>query len=137
MTRSTDLKKRLVDNAIDFLSESIDSLANRPKHSVIAFYTSVELFLKARLLEEHWSLVVSRKQEPDWGKFVSGDFQSVSLDESCRLLDKVSGSGLTEKEIRAFREVRNDRNKMVHFFHDAESDEDGRRLREEIAIGLP
>ncbi|WP_146218743.1 hypothetical protein [Halomonas sp. LBP4] len=133
MTKSTELKERLVTNAIDFLSVSIESLAARPKHSVVAFYTSVERFLKARLLEEHWSLVVARKQEPEWEKFVSGDFQSVSLDESCRLLHKVAGSGLTDKEVRAFREVRNDRNKMVHFFHEAESDEDGRRLREEIA----
>lgn len=133
MTKSSDLKKRLLINAIDFLSVSIKSLADRPKHSVISFYTAVELFLKARLLDEHWSLVVSRKQEPDWDKFVSGDFQSVTLDEACRALQKVAGSGLTDKELRAFREVRNDRNKMVHFFHEADSDEDGRRLREDIA----
>ena len=133
MTRSCDLKERLVTNAIDFLYVSIESLAERPKHSVIAFYTAVELFLKARLLDEHWSLVVSRKQEPDWDQFVSGDFQSVTLDEACRALHKVAGTGLTNKEVRAFREVRNDRNKMVHFFHEADSDEDGRKLREEIA----
>lgn len=133
MTKSAELIKRLVTNAIDFLSVSIDSLAGRPKHSVIAFYTSVELFLKARLLAEHWSLVVARRQEPDWDKFVSGNFQSVSLDEACRLLHKAAGSGLTDKEVRAFREVRNERNKMVHFFHDADSEEDGRRLREDIA----
>ncbi len=112
MAKASYLKERLVTNAIDFLSVSIESLADQPKHSVISFYTSVELFLKARLLNEHWSLVVSRKQEPDWDKLVSGDFQSVTLDEACRALHKVAGSGLMDKEVCAFREVRNDRNKM-------------------------
>ena len=39
----------LVENAIDFLNQAADELANNPKYSVIHFYTAVELLLKARL----------------------------------------------------------------------------------------
>ena len=49
----------LVRNAMDFLKKSVDELEESPKYSVIYFSTAVELFLKARLLREHWSLIIS------------------------------------------------------------------------------
>ncbi|UHD17854.1 hypothetical protein [Thiocapsa bogorovii] len=81
--------KRLVDNALDFLSKAIDDLDERPKYSVIHFHAAVELFVKARLMAEHWTLVVAKRQEPDWTKFIAGDFQSVGLDDAATRLDKV------------------------------------------------
>ena len=73
---------RLVENALDFLFEAISEIKEQPKYSVIHFYAAVELFVKARLMNEHWTLVITKRQEPDWDKFVAGDFQSVSLDEA-------------------------------------------------------
>ena len=127
-----DLLNRLVDNGLDFLSRSIDELEQFPKYSVIHFYTAVELFVKARLMSEHWSLVVSKRQEPDWNDFVAGDFQSVTLDEAAKRLQKIVRSGLSRQELDAFRDIGKHRNKMVHFFHEAHSvADDG--LRETIA----
>ena len=71
-----DYFSRLVDNALNFLSRSIEDLQQSPKYSVIHFYAAVELFLKARLMKEHWSLVVTKPQDADWEKFVAGDFQA-------------------------------------------------------------
>ncbi|MEQ4691025.1 hypothetical protein [Providencia manganoxydans] len=48
----------LVLNAIDFLYSSIDNLDKRPKNSIVDFYTAIELFLKARLMLEHWTLIL-------------------------------------------------------------------------------
>jgi hypothetical protein len=127
-----DLLDRLVENGLDFLSHSIREFKEFPKYSVIHFYTAVELLLKARLMFEHWSLVVSKQQEPDWDRFVAGDFQSVALDDAANRLQKAARTGLTDRELRAFRAVRTHRNKMVHFFHEADSVEDG-KLREKIA----
>ena len=129
---SEDLFKRLVDNAFDFLARAIEDLRERPKHSVINFYAAVELFLKARLMKEHWSLVVSKRQEPEWERFVAGDFVSVSLDEAAQRLTKVVKSGLTPAEYKEFQEVSRHRNKMVHFFHEADSREEGEALRAAI-----
>jgi hypothetical protein len=50
----------LVANAIDFLTLATEEFEGRPKHSIIAFHSAVELVLKARLMHEHWSLVVGK-----------------------------------------------------------------------------
>lgn len=123
---------RLVENGLDFLSKAISELTDRPKYSVIHFYAAVELFVKSRLMYEHWSLVITKRQEPDWDKFVSGDFQSVSLDEAAIRLDKIVRSGLSGAEISAFREIAKHRNKMVHFFHEAHSAEENNELTRSI-----
>lgn len=114
-----DLKKNLVGNALDFLKRAIEEFDQYPKYSVIHFYTALELFLKARLLDEHWSLVVSTK--PDWKKFVEGDFVSVTFEEACTRLDKILQSPLPEASKNKFNKIREHRNKMVHFFHYAKT----------------
>jgi len=124
--------ERLVDNGFDFLFKAISELKEHPKYSVIHFHAAVELFVKSRLMYEHWSLIVTKRQEPDWDKFVSGDFQSVSLDEAASRLDKIVRSGLSGAELSAFREVAKHRNKMVHFFHEAHSAEESDRLKQSI-----
>ena len=128
-----EMLERLVANAIDFLSRSIDEIDNNPKFSVIHFYTAVELFLKARLLAEHWSLLVSKCQTPDINKFQSGDFISVSLEEAKEKLEKVLGIRISKEKFDAFTIVRGHRNKMVHFFHEAHSTKQDEALREKIA----
>jgi hypothetical protein len=106
-----------VENALDFLTKARTELDHHPKYSLIHFHAAVELFLKARLMHEHWSLVIAKNQEPDWYKFVSGEFQSVTMEEAANKLDKVVRSGLSSDELKTFRSVGKHRNKMVHFFH--------------------
>ena len=121
-----EILERLVENGLDFLHKAVDELEDYPKFSIIHFYSAIELFLKARLIEEHWSLVISQRQEPDWSKFISGDFQSVSLDSAAVRLEKVVRSQLSQTELRSFREIGRHRNKVVHFFHEAHSDEENK-----------
>ncbi|WP_343652301.1 hypothetical protein [Stenotrophomonas sp.] len=120
--------QRVVENALDFLTKSINDLNSSPKHSVIGFYTGVELFLKARLLAEHWTLVVSKAQDADASAFLRGDFSSVTLKEAATKLEKVLGSGLSASELQTFINVGNHRNKMIHFFHE----EGGELEREQV-----
>lgn len=117
---------RLVENGFDFLGKAVEDLSNHPKFSIIHFHAAVELFLKARLMDEHWSLVITQRQEPDWEKFISGNFQSVSLDEAAQRLEKVARSGLTQQEFQLFREITIHRNKAVHFFHEAHTEEENK-----------
>lgn len=112
---SNEQLEKLVDNALEFLLRAITEFESAPKFSIIDFYTAVELFLKARLLAEHWSLIVSK--DPDADKFVSGDFVSVTFDEACTRLAKVLKSAIPDTARRNFDAVRRHRNKMVHFFH--------------------
>ena len=118
----------LVANAVDFLTLATEEFKARPKHSIIAFHSAVELFLKARLMQEHWSLVVSKM--PDLTSFQTGDFISVSFEDACHRLAKVVGSPLPESTRRTFDIVRKHRNKLVHFFQDI----DEPTIREQIAV---
>jgi hypothetical protein len=119
---SETMFENLVNNAIDFLEHSIKELGTEPKYSVIHFQAAIELILKARLMKEHWSLVVSAKREPDWNEFVSGNFVSVTMDEAITKLHKVAQSGLSSAQQDAFKTITKHRNRIVHFFHKAESD---------------
>ncbi|WP_373033287.1 hypothetical protein [Sulfurovum sp.] len=130
--KKEEMFSRLVENAFDFLFKAISEIKEQPKYSIIHFYAAVELLVKARLMHEHWSLVIAKKQEPDWDKFVAGDFQSVTLDEAATKLKKVVRSGLSPSEIEAFKEVANHRNKMVHFFHEAQSKEESEELTRKV-----
>lgn len=132
-----DVLPRLVENALDFLLRAVHELDDKPKHSSIAFYTGVELFLKARLLAEHWSLIVAPRQEPDLDAFLMGNFVSVSLDEAANRLNKVIGSPLTREELSSFKTVGRRRNKAVHFFvEEADADARAAMTREMIVEQL-
>lgn len=128
--KNEEMFNRLVENGLDFLSKAISELKDnqQPKYSVIHFHAAVELFLKARLMHEHWSLVISKKQEPDREKFVKGDFQSASLDEANSRLRKIVQNGLSETELKAFKAVAKHRNKMVHFYHEGHTAKESEEL---------
>jgi hypothetical protein len=113
--------KRLVENALEFLDKAIKEIKSDPKHSIINFYSAVELLLKARLLHEHWSLVVAK--EPDRQRFESGNFVSVTFDEACARLRKIVQSPISEKAAKNFDAIRRHRNRVVHFYHEAEFSE--------------
>ena len=124
---------RLVDNAIDFLQHSVKEVKTDPKYSLIHFYSAVELFLKSRLLKEHWTLVVARQKDLDRENFEKGDFVSVSLADAQTRLQRVLGSGLEQEVYKAFDEVRTHRNKLVHFFHNEQgSDEFEKIVKQEL-----
>jgi len=124
--------KRLVENALDFLFKAILEINEQPKFSIIHFYAAVELFLKARLMNEHWSLVITKRQEPDWDKFTKGDFQSVSLGEAAIRLKKIVRSSLSNPELKAFNDIAIHRNKIVHFFHASQSKEESDKFKRSI-----
>ena len=123
----------LVENAMDFVTRSIDEFDHAPKYSVIHFYSAVELFLKARLLAEHWSLVVSAGKIPDWEKFVEGDFISVNLEQAADKLEKTVRSPLGKTELQVFKKLASHRNKTVHFFHGSFSTETSEQMQKDLA----
>ena len=108
---------RLTENALDFPVRAIDEFKDQPKYSIINFYTAVELFLKARLVHEHWSLIVVK--DANRQKFEAGDFISVTFEGACERLQNIAQSPVPETARKTFDAIRKHRNKMVHFFHEA------------------
>lgn len=119
----TDSFADVTNNAFDFLARAIDELEANPKYSVIHFYSAIELFLKTRLLKEHWALVVMKPDQADKAAFQKGDFQSVGLNEAADRLNKIAKDGLQPEEKTCFDNLRKERNRMIHFFHPAQGED--------------
>ncbi|MCS6305988.1 MAG: hypothetical protein H8K07_20335 [Nitrospira sp.] len=123
----------LVSNAINFLTFSIRDFKTRPKYSIIHFCSGLEIFLKARLLQEHWSLILKKPDEASFTQFQKGTFNSATMDETIRRLQNVVGDIFTGEELQCFQKVRDHRNKVVHFYHTAYTKKASDKLLEEIA----
>jgi hypothetical protein len=122
----------LVSNGIDFLSRSVTDLKKRPKYSVINFCVGLEIFLKARLIKEHWALVVTKPEIAIIEQFRAGDFHSVSMEDAIRRLKNVAGERIGKGEEISFEQVRKHRNRLVHFFHPAYAHKSNEKLIQQI-----
>lgn len=111
-----DNLSRLIDNGFVFLEKAIDQFQKEPKFSVINFCIATELFLKARLMKEHWSLVVSTN--PDINAFKKGDFKSINFKDLIPKIEAITGEKFELDVKTCFNGLANHRNKMVHFYHD-------------------
>lgn len=107
----------LLNNAFDFLKRSIGQFENEPKYSVINFCSAIELFLKARLLKEHWSLVISQKKEPNLKNFKDGNFYSEDFKCLIKKINNIFDGDVNQKIESCFNKLSDDRNKMIHFYH--------------------
>ena len=119
-----DIFDSLATNAFDFLERAIDEFDKAPKYSVIHFCAAVEMLLKARLMKEHWSLILSKPEQANLAKFMAGDFASVTMDEARARIRDISGEDIGDDAFGSFRTLANHRNKMIHFFH-ADVDSNG------------
>ncbi len=117
--------KNVVENAMDFLQLSIEELLesdnpekpNLLKYSVIHFHIALELFIKARLLSEHWSLVFSNMKKINIEEYESGDFISVNFRDSIARVNGLSRTDeLSKNAIKNFHAVAQHRNRAIHFY---------------------
>lgn len=112
----------LLDNAFDFLEVGIQNFKDNPKYSIINFAASIELFLKARLLKEHWSLIISG-DEPNFQKFLQGDFTSINFKDLIPKIKAIIGENEIPNDARScFDGLAKDRNKTMHFYHNIIAD---------------
>ena len=101
--KTEDIFDSLTKNAIDFMTTSLNELKERPKYSIINFYSSIELFFKARLLKEHWAIIVKNPEKANFSSFLSGDFQSVGIDDAVARLKNIAKQSITREEFHCFK----------------------------------
>jgi uncharacterized Zn ribbon protein len=121
-TRAKDVEvlwTSLVESAFDFFERAVNEHDTAPKYATLHLATSVELFLKARLMGEHWTLIISPKKSPTFGQLKAGDFISVTPTEAVeRLRGVLPPEESVSKDASAeFADLANERNKIAHFFH--------------------
>jgi hypothetical protein len=131
--KKKELFKSVMENAIDFLSKSIEDFDTSLKYSIIHFHSSIELLLKARLMAEHWSLVVSSKKEADLDNFLIGNFESVNMSECLSKLKKVAKVNISKEFEKSIISVTKHRNKTMHFFHEAHDTASNQKIKSSIA----
>jgi hypothetical protein len=112
-----EVKNDLVENALKFLMKSVKDFEVDLQFSVIHFYSSVELFFKARLLDEHWTLLYEKPESANVVEFMNGDFVSVTLRSSLNRLQNISQDSIGKPEQKCFDKIRLHRNKALHFYH--------------------
>lgn len=123
----------LLSNGLNFLDRAREELeAGQVMFSIVSFWTAVEILLKVPLVHEHWTLVCSGKKL-ERRNYLKGDFQSVSYEDACARLEHVLEKPLSTATVAIFNKVRQHRNRVVHFYHNAESGEDLRQIQAEQA----
>ena len=107
---------QLCRSAFDFLLRSTQEIESDPKYALLHFALGLELLQKARLYEEHWSLIVT--SQPSLKALTHGDFSSVSCKEAMGRLETIVGQPVPADAKKTFETIIKHRNKIVHFYHD-------------------
>ena len=85
-----ELFDALAKSAFEFLRRVINEFSESAKFSTIHFATAIELFLKARLMREHWSLLLDKPDQADKAAFFRGDAKTVALDQTVDRLRRIA-----------------------------------------------
>ncbi len=124
-TKITELKDSLAQNAFDFLQYSIEQFNSKPKFSLVNFCTAIELFLKLRLLHEHWTLIIERN--PNLTNFKTGDFKSINFSDLIPRIEAITNFKFRKGTKDCFQKLATHRNKIIHFSHIALSKDDEKK----------
>lgn len=116
------MEAHVIENALDFIVRAASDLwceqlspEQQAKYSTIQLYEGIELLLKARLMQEHWSLVLRNIDDYRKESFERGDFVSVNYNIARDRLSALCGVDLDQEADRAFNRLRFLRNRFVHF----------------------
>lgn len=126
----------LCASALEFINASIDDIDNKPKFGIVNFAIGVELLLKARLVHEHWSVIVT--SNPNSESFIHGKFQSITINEALKRLSNIADDDIGSDARQAFSAIAEHRNRLVHFVADAQgplNDKFQREVAKEVYVG--
>ena len=109
------LKNALVDGGLEFIHRSATEFASEPRYSLLHFATGVELVIKARLVHEHWSLVLEKPGAASIDVLRSGAKMTVGMSEAITRLEKCIDPAPSRDFLKSIDRVSKHRNKLVHF----------------------
>jgi hypothetical protein len=118
---NSTMKMSLIENALDFLEEAADRLElsedsplQNYKYAILHLSSAIELLLKQRLFDEHWSLIFSTIEKANKSELESGKFKSVYLDEAMQRLISICEISF-EKHKEVLQQLKNSRNNIEHY----------------------
>lgn len=110
------LDLNLLDNGLDFIYESLRpawivshemDYPSTWKYSVLNFFSGVELLLKEKLRQEHWSLIFEDVSSATELKLLQGDFISVNHGEVIKRLKGICNISINDEPLNRLRKLRN------------------------------
>ena len=118
--RSEQLRIALLDNALDSLLSAAEAVHRDEgprslKEAVLHLANGVELMIKARIAQEHWSLIFSNIDHASYGKIVSGDFVSVDYGKAIERLGGIVDVTVERQSKDHLQALRKQRNLLTHF----------------------
>ena len=115
---TANIAKNLLENAQEFTKRaSIDLENNDCKFSLIHFCSAIEQILKARLVLEHWTLIIGKNDidSANLEGFQEGLFKTITitsvLQRSANLYDNLS-----KPYVQCIKALFSERNKIIHFY---------------------
>lgn len=107
-------------NGMDYLDSVVDHLSGEPtprnlKYAVLHLQAATEVLLKARLLQEHWSLVFKDPGRADLGRFKNGDFESCATSEAISRLRNIVAIELPKPATDEITRLAKWRNALQHY----------------------
>jgi hypothetical protein len=115
----TRIVLNLLNNGLDYIYEAVEPIgvpSRRSQHSwkytVLHIYSGIELLLKEKLRQEHWSLIFQNISKADPQKLKEGDFTSVYHDELVKRLQGIANVTINDAPIKKLRDLRN---RFEHF----------------------
>lgn len=130
------LFKSITENAFEFLEKSLDEFDISPKFSIIHFASAIELFMKARLLSEHWSLIVERVDGANIEELFSGNVRTVSPNTARKRLKNIVLDPVPNEAVKIFNNIATHRNRAIHFgYHNDQANIELEKIVTEQCIG--
>jgi len=115
----------LLQNSLDYLRSTAkyaqEDERRSLKYSLLHLAATVELVVKARLHQEHWSLLFADVDKASEDVLNSGDFRSVDFETAVNRLGNIAKVGVEKSTLRHLNELRKLRNRVQHFAIDIDS----------------
>lgn len=118
--RSEQLRAALLDNALDFLLSAAEAVHRDEgprslKEAVLHLANGVELVIKARIAQEHWSLIFANVDRASYDKIVNGEIVSVDYNKAVERLQNIVAVTVAKQSNDHLKALRNQRNRLTHF----------------------
>ncbi len=110
-----------VQNGIDYLDTVADHLSSGQtsprdlKYAVLHLQAAAEVLLKARLVQEHWSLVFKDPGTAKRDRFAAGDFDSCTTTKAIDRLRDIADISIGDKPAKSLAILAKWRNRLQHY----------------------
>ena len=123
-----NMKFTMLENGLDFVLDAIHRLEiaeqnniddhekeKQLKYSLLHISSGIELILKSRLFNEHWTYIFSDMNKANKNDLNNGSLRSVESNDVIERLQRLCGIGLSDNDKRELKNLREMRNRIEHF----------------------